>query len=247
MIRLRFGFVLLAGSSFGLALGCNDGDGNGNGQLASAYLDKLQACGLLSEGELPAVDADDVDASVACYLDCLLDATCVEVQALTCDPASVMPSAQLVACYEACEALNVDDDFMCGDGSTLPPSWVCDGAPDCADSTDEVDCVPFDCGDGGMLTESLVCDGWADCMNGSDELDCPGYVMCADGTGSYNEEEDHCDGQSQCGDGSDELGCPTYECANGEKAVAGIRCNFNEDCEDGSDEAGCAQLLCPNP
>lgn len=235
--------VLVAGLSVGVAIGCSDGDGNGD--LGSAYLNKLKACGLISEGELPSADEEELDPQVSCYLECLLDATCVEVQALTCDPTSVMPSEQLVACYENCEATTGDPDFVCGDGDSIPSDWECDGTPDCADGTDEVDCVTFECVDGmGTVPEAEVCDGNPNCTDGSDELGCPGYTMCADGVGSYPEDA-ACDGSTYCADGSDELGCPTYACANGEKAVAGKRCDFTADCEDGSDEEGCAQLLCP--
>lgn len=236
--------IWVTGLAFGLAIGCNEGGGDGGG-VASAYVQRLQACGLLSDGELPTLDASEVDEETSCYINCLLTAPCEDLEALTCDPFNAMPSPDLVACYQECESPN--GDFTCGDGETIPGSWQCDGEDDCADASDEVGCQTFECADGsGSIAQSEVCDQFPDCEDSSDELNCPGYFQCADGNGGVPESW-KCDGGPDCEDGSDEVGCPTYACANGEMVINGVRCDLNEDCADGSDELGCAQLVCPDP
>ena len=236
--------VGLLGLGLGLVFGCNGGGGGGN--PAGALVSKLDACGLLSDGELPMVDGADVDPELACYFECAVQASCPELTDLFCSPGDVMPSAALEACYMDCvgDTEGGGGTYSCADGSTIPDDWVCDGEPDCDSEDDEVGCVEFTCADGSeMIPETWVCDGGQDCEDGSDELDCPGFVACTGG-GSIPQEY-VCDGEPDCESGSDELGCPAYNCANGQQVVGGVRCNLNEECEDGSDEAGCAQLVCP--
>lgn len=61
---------------------------------------------------------------------------------------------------------------MCGSGETIPDTWLCDGQADCADMSDEADCV-FTCGSGEQIPKQFVCDGSPDCKDGSDEANCP--------------------------------------------------------------------------
>ena len=77
--------------------------------------------------------------------------------------------------------------FQCAStGYNITDSWVCDGARDCADNSDESVCVTSNCRDGfftcrreGTRTvpcvlQSWVCDGDDDCGNNTDEENCHG-------------------------------------------------------------------------
>lgn len=239
------GLILVCGLGVGFAIGCKQG-GGGGGSPAQAYINKLQACGLLSDGELPMLDENDIDDQASCFAECLLAASCEDLEIISCDPINGQPSEQLIGCYEDC-FLEAEGEFTCTDGATIPADWECDDEPDCADGSDEQGCVDLECADGsGTYPEAYRCDGAPDCADGSDEDGCPGYVECADGNGSTPEQY-LCDGFPDCADESDEQGCPFFACADGEMAVGGGRCDFDQDCEDGSDEAGCAQLVCPGP
>ncbi|KAK0423803.1 hypothetical protein QR680_008338 [Steinernema hermaphroditum] len=109
-------------------------------------------------------------------------------------------------------------------GTCLPPSWVCDGHPDCATGSDEKDC-------------KHTCDK-------EFEFVCQRDKKCIDA-------QKRCDGKTDCDDGSDELECEEkcdsskfFACSNNKCIPKAWRCDGTDDCMDSkrgvsSDEEGC--------
>jgi hypothetical protein len=198
---LRFS-LLLAPLALLPAVSCKSDDEGGGNNLANTLL----ACGLLSAGELPS-SASSTDPFTTCVLQCIAGSTCADLEAWLCsfdDTVEAGCTTQCLATY----------GHSC-DGQVFPPYWVCDGAMDCTDGSDEAGCPPpFDCGDGTQIPPVWKCDGESDCANGSDEVGCPAQqtFMCSDGgqvPASYR-----CDFEPDCADGSDEVGCAMVLCPN---------------------------------
>ncbi|MCH9682588.1 MAG: LDL receptor domain-containing protein, partial [Deltaproteobacteria bacterium] len=202
------------------------------------------------------------DAEWAC-VDAVYDANPEAFQVVRCQ-------AEAIRSYVACRrAEGCPAPFMCGDGSSVPESSLCDGFADCANGFDEEQgCPPpFMCGDGQQVPPPAVCNGVSNCLDGSDEAGCPEPFVCGDAT--EVPASSVCDGFPDCIDGSDEQqDCPVtcdsqYEgrvlvcgdvsemvddaaslcfdvdCYDGEVVPASQRCDGTPDCSEGEDELQC--------
>ena len=191
--------------------GCNTGGGgDGGSDVSQLVTQALQDCGLLSEGVLPTFGSE-VDDYTACMAQCYADASCADLEMTYCQTGDFGQGLSM-ECMTQCAA----HGHTCGDGTSVPPAWVCDGAPDCEDASDEPDDCPgpFTCDNGtNEIPAGWVCDGEFDCEDQSDEAGCPVP--------------------------------PSFTCGDGSTVPAYYQCDQEEDCIDGSDELDCAMFLCP--
>ncbi|XP_050406249.1 MAM and LDL-receptor class A domain-containing protein 2 isoform X2 [Patella vulgata] len=142
------------------------------------------------------------------------------------------------------------DEFSChGSHQCIPNSSVCDGSMDCADWSDERNCVcneyQFKCDMGMCIKNYQQCDKIGDCPDISDEMNCTcplGQFACNDGKCIVPEWV--CDNQRDCSQNEDEANCPScvdgqFRCLSGECILASHRCDGTPQCADQSDERQC--------
>jgi hypothetical protein len=207
--------ILLAPLALLPMTSCNNGGGGGGG--SNAVTNALLACGLITQGK--SNTETPTDAFSNCYINCVAQGTCAELESLVCGFGSE-GEALFERCWMDC---SVTHGHSC-DGTSYPPEIVCDGFEQCGDGSDEVDCPPpFMCGDGPEIPPSWQCDGAADCEDGSDEQGCPPVPTFVCGDGEQIPAEWECDFYEDCSDGSDEAnGCAMLQCANMPSETSGF-------------------------
>jgi hypothetical protein len=193
-------------------LGCpfTDSTSTGTSTACTTLEDRLRGCGLISSGHLQCYDQPQRFAGPGnqCIIACSNGASCDDLYRSTClDPANVDPRTPLSKCIESCVQKY---GYLCLSGETILIDHRCDGIGDCADLSDEQNCLTGQssaklCGVGVTVAPSQLCDGRVDCTDSSDEQNCPTF-HCADG--SEIPARLRCDHTVNCPGGLDELGCP---------------------------------------
>lgn len=185
-------------------LSCKPGD-----KEQVSVSDALLACDLISAGKLGGLDVAQ-DPYQMCVAECVSASSCEALERLVCGG----DQAVLDSCYTQClqahgfacngqlippkyvcdgyddclqdgaDELDCPPDFVCGDGSKIPPALRCNEELDCDDGSDEADCptaTTFTCASGELIQASFVCNFMVDCADGSDESDGCAQLMCPAG------------------------------------------------------------------